>query len=221
MLKHLFCAIGIAAIASPASAFLLTNGGLDDPGVHESDIANGWTLFEAGGANAATFASFADRTAGPGGVGLWLRSFAGSFDGDAPQFVSARLSQDVPASPGVAYTASAWFRYEANYPGTIVGGATETTLGMTFLDAGMGALGQIVFDVDAAQDNDGVWRQFFVNGIAPAGTAFVRVYAEMNDGHIVQVNPQSAFIDDFELVPSPASPMPLALAGIAAVRRRR
>lgn len=52
------------------------------------------------------------------------------------------------------------------------------------------------------------------------GIAEAAIGEQKCDGHIVQVNPQSAFIDDFELVPSPASAMPLALAAIAALLRR-
>ena len=47
------------------AAGILINGDLNDPGLHEVDLANGWVLTEGPmGLNTATFATFADRLGG-------------------------------------------------------------------------------------------------------------------------------------------------------------
>ena len=67
-------AVVLLSVGVPARANLLTNGNLDDPGTHETDVATGWTLTEGPfipgtppvipdfNPNAATFASFANHT---------------------------------------------------------------------------------------------------------------------------------------------------------------
>jgi hypothetical protein len=59
---------------------------------------------------------------------------------------------------------------------------------------------------------------------APAGTANIRVRASMLGGVNSDLNPQSAFVDDFSLVviPEPASVVlcMFALAGLGVMRRR-
>ena len=134
------CVLVVAQLVVAAAASgqnLLDNGDLDTPGLHESDLAEGWTLSEGPfvpglppdgdfDPNTATFANFGDHTTEgvAGGVGLWLRAFVGELedlsDGDDEQQVFATLSQTVPATPGLTYELSAWSRFEANYPGAVV-----------------------------------------------------------------------------------------------------
>jgi hypothetical protein len=61
----------------------------------------------------------------------------------------------------------------------------------------------VELDIDTVYDdgpgNVGTFQQFMVAGTAPAGTTIVRVRASMVDGLLQVTNPQTAFVDDFEL----------------------
>lgn len=183
-----------------------------------SNFADGWNLIEPSvddsgmPVDTASFQGFANHEAG-GTRGLWFRSFEGGLGGDQPFAVSAVLYQDVPAIPGENYTLSAWFRAEVNYVG-------QNDLFMEFLDAGNGFIGGAAINVDALQTNDNTWRQFMVGAVAPAGTATVRVGASMYNGMNADMNPQSAFVDDFTLIPAPGAAAMLGVMGLAAARRR-
>jgi hypothetical protein len=239
---------GFSLMPSPASS-LLINGNLDLPGLHELDLATGWTLLEGPGEeNAATFAAFADHTtpAAGDGVGLWFRAFAGTTPTDPRPAVQAHLFQDVPAIPGLLYTMSGWARFEANWPGGFdllpSGGAVEpplsprwpadtpsptrTEFALEFLDVADAVLpGSLVLDLhdDLGQTNDNQWHEHTLMAVAPAGTVSVRVRASMIDGVNSDSNPQSAFVDDFSLtaIPEPGTmAMVLIGVGVLALRRR-
>jgi hypothetical protein len=227
---------------------LLQNGSLDDPGLHEMDAAVGWTLTEGPGTtNAATFATFADHTTLPNGdnvgVGLWYRAFEGTtFDNPRPS-VNADLTQTVPGTPGLIYGMSGWALFETNWAGGFdnlpSGGTnnarwpadtpspTRTEFALEFLNATNSVLpGSVVVDLhdDRGQTNGSGWVQHMLSATAPAGTANVRVRASMLGGVNSDLNPQSAFVDDFSLVviPEPASVVlgMIALAGLSVMRRR-
>lgn len=225
---------------------LLTNGNLDDPGVHETDVATGWTLTEGPGAiNSATFASFANHTpvgSDPTQVGLWLRGFEGTtFDNPRPA-VDADLTQTVPGAAGKTYTMSGWARFETNWSGGLEflpsGGTTSpprwpantpsptrTEFALEFLDAANTVLGgSVVVDLhdDLGQTNDGLWHQHVLSAVAPAGTLNVRVRGSMIDGVASDLNPQSAFFDDFSLtaIPEPGT-LGLAAVGLIALACRQ
>ncbi len=82
--------------------------------------------------------------------------------------------------------------------------------------------------------NDNVWRQHILAGVAPAGSRFAKLTAQMIDGVFHSGGQQSAFFDDFSLdgpappggllanvtVPEPTSFVMLAF-GLAAVGLRR
>ncbi len=215
----------IAALgADAAQANLLVNGNLDSPPDHETDVAVGWILEEPGvdglGApvNSATFASFANHT--PAGErGLWLRSFVGG-SGVNPPTVTAHLYQDVPGGAGIAYSLIAWFRMEPNYSGLNPAASTQTILAIDFLNAADSVIASVELDIDTVYVPDNTWQQFPIGGVAPAGTTTVRARASMLDGLLQPANPQSAFIDDFVLVPEPTS-LALLILGLFAPRRRR
>lgn len=239
---------GLSLMPSPASSLLL-NGNLDAPGLHEQDLATGWTLLEGpGAANAATFATFADHTtpAAGDGVGLWFRAFEGTTPTDPRPPVQAHLVQDVPAVPGLLYTMTGWARFEANWPGGFdflpSGGTgepplpprwpagtpspTRTEFALEFLDIADAVLpGSLVLDLhdDLGQTNDNQWHEHMLTAVAPAGAASVRVRASMIDGVNSDSNPQSAFVDDFSLtaIPEPGTmAMVLFGVGVLAFRRR-
>ena len=219
-------ASALFVFCSSGRADLLINGNLDDPPDHETDVATGWTLEEpdvdqfGDPVNSATFASFANHT--PGGErGLWLRSFEGGLGGDEPLTVDAHLYQDVAGVAGVQYTLSAWFRMEENYSGLDPLAPTHTLLALEFRDGVGSPLFIAELDIDVAYNPDNTWQQFTVISIAPIGTATVRVRASMIDGVFADTNPQSAFVDDFVLVPAPGVFGLLGIAALSPRRRRR
>jgi hypothetical protein len=226
------CALGlfVCGVGSARAQNLLTNGDLDDPGIHESDTITAWTLTEtrqSGGAvNSATAASFANHTPGPPTlpppavrVGLWYRSFAGTVD----DTVGADLTQTVPGTAGQPYWLRGWSRFEAQYPGGVAGDPTDTVFAMDFLGTGGSLLSTASIELFAdGQTNGGGWREHTLLGIAPAGTLQVRVRSSMLNGHVVAANPQSAFVDDFSLtIPEPSSLALVSLGGAAVLARRR
>jgi hypothetical protein len=218
--------LALATVSAPAFAGpALINGNLELPldTPSTSDLIVGWTLVEPDldltGApiSSATFTSFANHTPG-GDRGLWLQSFAGGVNGmnvEGGGGVNATLFQDVSAHAGVEYTLSVWFRMEANYT------SQSTTLGLRFFDAGMGELASASIDLNALSPNDSVWRQFSLDAVSAPGTAFVRAFVDMTGGETAPVNPQSAFFDDFTLVPAPSAAAILAFGAVITVRRRR
>jgi len=154
------------------------------------------------------------------------RSFAG---GDA------KAVQTVNGVAGGHYTFSGFSKWETGYNGADPSSATQTFMTIDFLDGSSNVLGTQSLNLRTVQINDGTWRQFSLNGTAPAGTVSVRVSAGASAMANSGINPQSAMFDDFALllggsganlltagVPEPASLglMLLGLAVGAAYRRR-
>ena len=197
---------------------------LDDPGF---ELATGgtqtsnsaWTLtvnFPDGVSSAAQFqtAPWASDPADPNdgvGTGVWLKAFEGNQIGGEPT-ADATLTQTVGNVVGGTYeltfsvkrelnfTARQWFA-ELNSNGT---GGTDT------------------LDLLAVVPTDAAWHTYTLSlaGVSAGDDVTVRV--EMRDGVDAQVNPQSAFIDNFVLTPEPCS---LTLLGIGTaligLRRRQ
>jgi hypothetical protein len=197
----------------------LTNPGLDVPGA-----PGNWTLEKTPQDNVQF--STADYAIHTGGVGMWLRSFSG---GDA------KILQTVPGTPGGNYSFGAWSKWEMGYSGADPFSSTQTFLKMEFLDAASAVIGTpAMLDLRTVQVNDDTWREFFLNAIAPPGTASVRVSAGATGLANSGFNPQSAMFDDFSLelmgagtgnllaaaVPEPGSWV-LAVLGLSCGMRRR
>jgi len=190
-------------------------------------------------------AGFANHTTG-GSSGIWLSPFHGNIA--AP--VDGIISQTVAGVAGGLYSFSGWSKWEGSYSGGVdtitnspaasdVGkpSPTDTLMEIAFLDSMGGVIGSQTLDlrVDRAAQigsaivNDSSWRQHFINAVAPAGTASVRVSASMLDGVFNGPGGQSAFFDDFSLnfappgvvsIPEPSSLVCL-LTGLAAWRLGR
>ncbi len=149
-------------------------------------------------------AGFANRPDSGGTTGAWLRAFEGSVADPA----GATLEQTVEGAAGGEYTFSAWSRFETNFVGGIAGNGTTTELELAFLDESGVEIGTPErLDIRASRDtqsggdaNDSAWYEHVLTGVAPTGTASVRVIAEAlgmftsPDG-----GAQSAFLDDLSL----------------------
>lgn len=244
---------------SDPSTPLLINGNLDQGPPDALDfwnqVENPATAFEI---LRTPIAGFSNHTPG-GSRGVWLSAFFGEHPGFTavnPDMipVDGTISQTVQAQAGATYTFSGWSKFEANYsggvdtiaatsPGNLAGqpSPTVTEIRLDFLDVNSQVIGSSVIDVKEAREmftggsaNNNEWIQHTLSEVAPAGTRFARLTAQMLDG-VVNINPgQSAFFDDFSLdgplvtsiaaVPEPASLAGLSLGAVAlslAGRRRR
>lgn len=213
-----------AAMTQAAFANLLVNPGLESPG-GENDTADGWNMVQINNDgnvyDTGTFIGFAAHT---GDRGLWFRSFMGGPSWGSPSPVDCILTQTVSGSAGLSYTLSAWFKFEQGYSGISANfPETQSWLKMEFLDASGAVLGTSALDIDTVINPIPLWQQFSVTGVSPTGTASVRVGADFQNGRINTVDPQSAFVDDFNLeaVPEPATMTALAVGALALIRRRR
>jgi len=182
---------------------------LATPGTQTSNSA--WVLdvnFPDGINPAAQFqeATWASFPADEAGVGLWYRSFEGEQSPGDPA-ATAILYQDVPGTEGVEYEVIAMYKEEAFYT------AKATLLGLRFYSAGMTLLGSQEIDVALSHPGDGSWVAYATSAVAPAGTATVRVFAEMVDGLTSPDNPQSAFFDAFALYMMGTTPVDRASWG--------
>jgi hypothetical protein len=156
------------------------------------------------------FPDGAGNTATDGDAGVFFKPFGGNAtDGAA----NVSLYQDVPATPGKQYQLSGWAGGEANTLG-------NHALALDFLNASSTVLATVSLDLDAAglltpNGQPFNYKEYFVSGIAPAGTAFVRSRISLLNGMSNPAGGGQAFVvDDFTLtVPEPTSAV-LSLAGL-------
>ncbi len=172
--------------------------------------------------NSADQVGFANQPMSIAGeFGLWLRSFQGNIAGLMNQKINAVLSQTAPGAAGETYTFTGWSKWEQNYSGGVtdldplspsgeVPSPTNTTMELAFLDNSNAVIDPpVTFDLRTpvamgGQQNDNMWRQHTLMGLAPAGTANVRVTATATD-MVFNVDPQqSAFYDNFSLTAASA-----------------
>ena len=226
---------------------LLTNGDLN---LGPPDALDFWNQVEVPETRdqilRTPIAAFSNHT--PDGTrGVWLSAFFGEHSGFEPDPVDGIISQTVQAQEGATYTFSGWTKFEQNYsggvdtiaassPGNLAGqpSPTVTEIRLDFLDVNSVVIGTSAIDAKEARRllsptanaNDGQWYQHELQAVAPAGTRFARLTAQMLDG-VFNIDPQqSAFFDDFSLdgplvmsvpgvgaVPEPSSLATLALGG--------
>ena len=165
----------------------------------------------------------------PQGFGVFFKPFQGS----TTDKVSASLSQTVAGSPAQPYTMTGWAGAEANYIGL-----SDPTVGSLFKMEFLNSLGNTIgspltLNLVTAGLGQGTptppatgfgYHQYSLSGTSPAGTAFVRVTAEMDNAYANPLGGGQAFVvDAFSLaVPEPATfGACAALIGLAALRRRR
>lgn len=222
----------LLCVGSLAEANLLANGHLDD--TYMQEIVPGFFLpkpiiWENIGTRAITgpyedelssepWAGPAPTPVTPNDMGVFFKPFTGNAAPNGP--ATGHLQQAVPASAGVLYTLTGWAGAEANFLG-------DAFFAIDFLDAGQNLISSVDLDLIAAglfapNGQPFNYKQYVVAGVAPAGTAYARARASMLDAI---ANPQGggqAFVvDDFELVPEPASFGLLLLGAAALITRRR
>ena len=187
---------------------------------------------------------------------MWFQPYYGTFAGADDNY--AHLMQTVVGAPGLNYTMKGWAAFEPFYAGGRANlnqagtsatppddgppSPTDTFFALEFLDAGGNVLaGSFEIELLAAGQpltfEGGFlnWKEHTLSAVAPAGTTNVRVRVTMVNGVLnPDVDPQSFFVDAFELTASPgvgggsAVPEPaswcLVAIGCAAIgnsRRRR
>lgn len=227
-------AIGAAAaLVSQADANLLLNGNMDTtqqvevvPGFFLPQPAvwvnNGFKTISGpylDDLSSEPWAGPAPTPVTPDDFGVFFKAFTGNLGtGD---LANANLYQDVAGAAGSAYTLTGWAGAEANYTG-------YSEFAIDFLDAGHNMISSAALDLEAAGlfDANGQpfnYKQFSVDGVAPAGTAFVRARVSMLNGYANPLGGGQAFVaDDFNLTPEPSTALlGLLLGAVAANARRR
>lgn len=160
----------------------------------------------------------------PDGVGVgndgavFFKPFSGNPATEG--LATGHLYQDVAGFAGASYTMTGWAGAEPNAL------MRDAEFALEFLDIGGGVIGGSVLSlmptlfVDNGEPFD--YKMYTLTAVAPVGTAFVRVRASMIEA---MGNPQGggqAFVvDDFTLVPEPATIGLLSLACGALIARRR
>ena len=157
---------------------------------------------------------------------MWFQPYNGTFAA-IPEALDnfAHLTQTVPGTPGMTYTMTGRAMFEPHFSGgrtnlNLAGSSdtppddgplspTDTFFALEFLDSGGAVLDFEEIELMAdGQQNSPVggalaWMQHTLSAVAPAGTASVRVRATMLDGVLnPDADPQSFFVDDFELTAS-------------------
>jgi hypothetical protein len=233
--------LGLLASAHTAHAQTLVNGSWESPTDttdSTSTTVDGWTMTQVYTDAADTIPgnpgqrdAFYNNTAG-GRWSFWGQDFQNN--GTAYQTVSG-------AVPGDTYTFTSQMLFELGGGSTsgagngfdaitVANNPTNTAncdayINLSFIGAnGHSVLASYQTDVLAGTVTlDRTWAPYSVSGIAPAGTAFVKVLdGWTNGGSDGNTGSQGAFFDDETLsVPEPATFSLLGLGGMALLARRR
>jgi hypothetical protein len=218
----------LALLAAQAQANLLDDPGFEAATGGTQTSNSAWTLtanfpdpvdppVETEGSAQFQFANWSSYPPGaPPGMGVWFKSFKGDDPAVGPAALAhADLSQSAVAADAGNYVLSYWAKRETNF---LAGNADPTWL--TQLSSSGG--GSSTVDMLAAVPNDGQWHQLqlILAGVNSGDTLTVRTV--MANGHDAGANPQSGFVDEYELrlVPEPTA-LVLACFGVLGLRRRR
>lgn len=131
--------------------------------------------------------------------------------------------QIVPGSAGSLYTYSVWALTDTGMQGDSWTTPVDTQI--QFLDASLANISTIDLGWSAIGALD-TWQQYTVSGTAPAGTAYVSVYA-MNMVSGANTGPVNVYFDTASLTAPVPEPTTLALAGLGGaaalslIRRRK
>ena len=215
-----FCMTAMAAIAlfvtSSASADLLTNGSFEETpftGAEEAGAGVGWSTF----GSPFRIQGAPEPTGTPGGafdgtVSLKVFGLAGAF-------------QDFAAVEGESFEGNVWALNPDN--ADVLGAGQVGAVNIEWLDAGGGFIDAAFGTTVDASTPVGVWTQLFVDGIAPAGTAFARfvvITGPFGDGGgeagAVRFD-DATFARGGGAIPEPGSFALLGLGAVGLIARRR
>lgn len=209
----------IATILATACMFASADcaGAIIDDGSFElAELAtnnsnSGWTLAEsAPNGPGATFESFA---ASDGEIGVWFRPFVGS--NLAPAF--AHLSQTINNVSGGDYYLYFDAARELHF--------SADSFVATFFSSG-GLSNNIDLNAAAMNLPSNMFANpttFVISLLGVSAGDDLTIDVEMTGGTLVPDNPQSAFVDNFRMVPEPSSIVlaALGLVGLVVWRRRK
>ena len=191
-------------LSGPSAGEKLVNGNLNTVGAPD-----GWVIEKTPQDNLQfSTEPYAIHT---GSRGMWLRPF---------KYGDAKILQTVAATEGADYDFSAWVKWQVGFAGFDPESGTESFMTMEFLDASSDVIGTETLDLftvvpfPGVGEEQGVWQQVSVDGIAPTNTVSVRLSAGATGmvPSTLPQDPQSAFFDDFALLEM----LPGAGAGLAA-----
>jgi len=170
---------------------VLLNPGFESPDASAGDVPGtaNWNSFNN---------TFTTRSVPPHSGLQTLKAFGPFF-----QFGGSGSNQSSPATPGQAWTASAWFRDDSSDP---MQGANFAVLQLQFLDAGNNVLTTTESPHFTTADPLNTWELESAAAIAPPNTTAAQitlVHVQINN----PVTGGSVFWDDASLglVPEPAS----------------
>lgn len=191
MKKHTLALAVLMAVGAttPAFANLLRNAGFEEPGTTADHAASWqWDVPDQHGSTWGTAA----RKQWHVRSGAWSGTILGTWSGGA----DGGWWQEAPATPGVAYTFSGWFRADADWSvqgdqGIKIEFYAGESHGQTLLSSESLLFGNV----------GETWEQKTVQAIAPEGAQWVRVVTWAGD-----VGDQGALhFDDLSLVAEPGT----------------
>lgn len=179
----------LVAMVNSAGANLLNNAGFEDAGTTD-DEARYWQWdnpnLNGGRWGTAARRQWHVRT------GSWGGTIMGTWAGDA----SGGWWQEAPATPGVTYTLSGWFKADNNW-------TNQTSQGITIEfyageNNGQTRISDEVYHFDGIGES---WVQKTVSAVAPPNARWVRAVIWVNN-----VGDQGALhFDDIALIPEPGT----------------
>ena len=195
--------ISVTMFSVTARATLLDDGSFDLATSLSQTSNSAWVLNvnfpDQNNASAQFRASgFASNDAGAPEVGVWFRSFEGNPNGGGELLADADLTQSVEAPVDGEY----WLSFDAKVE-TFFNAALFT---VSLNSSGTG--GSESIDLLTTAPADGTWNNYMVLLSDVTAGDMLTVSALMTGGQNANNNPQSAFVDNFELISHPTIPEP-------------